>query len=259
MTLEECGALLRNIQDNYQEEYLLYDLSALAVAVVHPLMKKEFEGWNPLADPSYGLSTVKRWRGLLGTMDRVYLQDPDDMDPFDRILWEVWMPRIRVAANTWSAREPDQMTSVLEAWRPILPQWILQSTLDQLIFPRLQDEVSAWNPLTDTVPIHSWLHPWLPLMGTFASEDIDINNFHLYSFCLSGPTLEPLYAPIRHKLANALTNWHPSDSSAKMILQPWVSVFSQAHMDAFLTKNILPKLNLCMIELVINPQHQILG
>ena len=167
MTLEECGALLRNIQDNYQEEYRLYDLSALAVAVVHPLMKKEFEVWNPLRDPYYGLSTVKRWRGLLGSMDRVYQQDPDDMDPFDRILWEVWMPRIRVAASTWTAREPDQMTSVLEAWRPILPQWIMQSALEQLIFPRLQDEVDAWNPLTDTVPIHSWLHPWLPLMGMF--------------------------------------------------------------------------------------------
>ena len=75
----------------------------------------------------------------------------------------------------------------------------------------------------------------------------------------AGVRLEPLYAPIRHKLANALTNWHPSDASAKMILQPWVAVFSQAHMDAFLVKNILPKLNMCMMEFVINPLQQILG
>ena len=39
-----------------------------------------------------------------------------------------------------------------------------------------------------------------------------------------GNTLEPLYGPIRYKLASALTNWHPSDPSAKMILEPWTKV-----------------------------------
>ncbi len=39
-----------------------------------------------------------------------------------------------------------------------------------------------------------------------------------------GDQLEPLYAPIRFKLASALTNWHPSDPSAKMILEPWTKV-----------------------------------
>jgi tuftelin-interacting protein 11 len=267
---------LRDIQDNYQEEYRLYDLSALTLAVVHPLvihfpcfafpilfkknlfnfqMKKEFENWDAIKDPQYGLSTVKKWRSLLGVMDNIYQQDPDDMEPYDRILWEVWMPRIRLAASRWTVREPDGMTSVLEAWRPILPQWILQSVLEQLIFPRLQDEVDAWNPLTDTVPIHSWLHPWLPLMGNFPLESVS----YLTIFLCLGAMLEPLYGPIRHKLSNALMNWYPSDTSAKMILQPWLNVFSQAHMDGFLVKNILPKLSLCMLEFVINPQQQILG
>lgn len=78
-----------------------------------------------------------------------------------------------------------------------------------------------WNPLTDTVPIHSWIHPWLPLMQV---------------------RLEPLYSPIRNKLANALQKWHPSDSSAKLILQPWKEVFSPGSWEAFMIKNIVPKL-----------------
>lgn len=78
-------------------------------------------------------------------------------------------------------------------------------------------------------------------------------------FCFPGDKLEPLYAPIRHKLANALNNWHPSDSSAKVILQPWVNVFKAGHMEGFLVKNIVPKLELCMQEFVINPHQQILG
>ena len=78
-----------------------------------------------------------------------------------------------------------------------------------------------WNPLTDTVPIHSWIHPWLPLLQS---------------------RLEPLYPPIRSKLANALQRWHPSDTSARLILQPWKDVFSPGAWEAFMVKNILPKL-----------------
>ena len=75
------------------------------------------------------------------------------------------------------------------------------------IMPKLQTEVEKWDPLTDTVPIHSWIHPWLPLMGA---------------------RLQPLFAPIRHKLAAALTNWHASDVSGKeklrdsvLVISPW--------------------------------------
>ena len=78
-------------------------------------------------------------------------------------------------------------------------------------------------------------------------------------FYFSGERLEPVYAPIRHKLANALKNWHPSDPSAKMILQPWQKVFKPGHMEAFVSKNILPKLGMALGEFVINPSHQQLG
>ena len=82
-------------------------------------------------------------------------------------------------------------------------------------------QVESWNPLTDTVPIHSWVHPWLPLMQA---------------------RLEPLYSPIRSKLASALQKWHPRDSSAKLILQPWKDVFTPGSWEAFMVKNIVPKL-----------------
>lgn len=96
-----------------------------------------------------------------------------------------------------------------------------------------------WNPLTDTVPIHSWIHPWLLL--------------------LQG-RLEPLYPPIRSKLANALQRWHPSDTSARLILQPWKDVFTPGAWEAFMVKNIIPKLGMyffsdiqCMKCIVFHP------
>ena len=41
-----------------------------------------------------------------------------------------------------------------------------QNILDQLILPRIQKEVDSWNPLTDLIPIHAWIHPWLPRLGS---------------------------------------------------------------------------------------------
>jgi len=82
---------------------------------------------------------------------------------------------------------------------------------------------------------------------------------HSLLFYIVEDKLEPLYAPIRHKLGNALNNWHPSDSSAKVILKPWHGVFREGHMEVFLRKHIVPKLEICLQEFPINPHQQTLG
>ena len=72
--------------------------------------------------------------------------------------------------SQWNVRNPDALIEVLESWMPLLPPWMFQNILDQLVNPKLQMEVDRWNPLTDTMPIHAWLHPWLPLMGMVVNE-----------------------------------------------------------------------------------------
>ena len=51
--------------------------------------------------------------------------------------------------------------------------------------------------------LHTWLHPWLPYLGT---------------------RMEELYPGIRFKLSTALQQWHPSDQSALALLSPWHTV-----------------------------------
>ncbi|ESO85853.1 hypothetical protein LOTGIDRAFT_221309 [Lottia gigantea] len=235
LTLDECVGIFQSLQDDYYEEYKIYDMPALAIALVFPLMKSFFSIWDPLNNPNYGVNTVQQWHILLSEEGHNFNEDISNMDTYQRLIWEVWLPHIRHSILKWNVRDSLVMTALIDVWKPIIPNWILQNIIDQLIFPRLMQEVEDWNPLTDTVPIHSWIHPWLPLIGS---------------------KLEPLYRPIRHKLENALTNWHPSDSSAKIILQPWHSVFKQGHMDAFLVKNILPKLGMILQEFNINPHQQ---
>ncbi|XP_067941589.1 tuftelin-interacting protein 11-like [Watersipora subatra] len=236
LTLEECADLFSRLQDDYYEEYRAYDLVTLSIAVVLPLVKKYFIGWQPLSNPRFGVQVMTRWKGLLD-VDRCQGDSTAQNNAYSKLIWEIWMPILRTAINQWNTRNPDSLLEVLEVWMPLLPPWMFQNILDQLINPKLQIEVDKWNPLTDTMPIHAWLHPWLPLMGS---------------------RLEPLWAPIRHRLASALSKWHPSDISAMIMLKPWSRVFSQGHMDAFLAKNIIPKLASCLQEMVINPANQVM-
>ncbi|XP_053397449.1 tuftelin-interacting protein 11-like [Mercenaria mercenaria] len=237
VTLDECLAIFRILQNEFYTEYKMYELETLAIALVFPIMREHFKNWNPLADKEYGLSVIKEWQYILGDPNHVYVKDQNNMDVYQRLIWDIWLPHVRTAILKWSCRQCDPVIELLETWMPLLPTWVMENILDQLVLPRLMQEVENWNPLTDTMPIHAWLHPWLPLMGD---------------------KLEPLYAPIRHKLGNALTNWHPSDSSAKVILKPWQGVFREGHMEVFLRKNILPKLEMCLQEFPINPHQQTL-
>ena len=68
---------------------------------------------------------------------------------------------------------------------------------------QLRRAVEAWEPRVETVPLHAWLHPWLPMLSAHLAD---------------------LYPGIRFKLATALQQWHPSDGSAKELLSPWQPV-----------------------------------
>ncbi|XP_006007268.1 tuftelin-interacting protein 11 [Latimeria chalumnae] len=236
LTLDMCVNIFEMLQDKYYEEYKLFELAELAVAIVYPLLREYFKNWDPLKDSLYGIDIMAKWRTLLendqlrhGGLDVI------SMDPYHRLMWEVWIPYVRNIVSQWQPRNCGPMVDFLDSWRSLIPTWVLENILDQLIFPKLQKEVENWNPLTDTVPIHSWIHPWLPLMQA---------------------RLESLYSPIRSKLSSALQKWHPSDSSAKLILQPWKEVFTPGSWEAFMVKNIVPKLGMCLNEFIINPHQQ---
>ncbi|XP_020657513.3 tuftelin-interacting protein 11 [Pogona vitticeps] len=236
LTLLECARIFETLQDKYYEEYRMSDRVDLAVAIVFPLVKDFFKNWDPLKDCTYGTEILAKWKTLLEN-DQLLSHGGQDLasDAFHRLMWEVWMPCVRSVVAQWQPRNCIPMVDFLDSWSHIIPVWVLDNILDQLVFPKLQKEVESWNPLTDTVPIHSWIHPWLPLMQV---------------------RLEPLYSPIRNKLSNALQKWHPSDASAKLILQPWKEVFTPGSWEAFMVKNIVPKLGLCLNELIINPHQQ---
>jgi len=204
-------------------------------------VKNSMMDWVPLAGKNESiphLTTFTQWKDILDDERYNYIKQPaagDPMPAYHNLVWEAWVPIVRLAVQRWQSRQPDPLIGLLELWRPLLPGWILQHVLDQLVLVRLQAEVEMWNPVQDTTPIHTWLHPWLPPLGN---------------------RLEIVYPTIRNKLATALANWHPTDRSAKMILLPWKDVFTPGSMHTFLIKNIYPKLETALLHLNINPINQ---
>lgn len=110
-------------------------------------------------------------------------------DPYARLLAETALLPLRSAVvNQWEPRDPELLLRCIEAFAPVLPPasraLLLARTAPRLtsllgrtnsharthpqessVLPKLVAAVDAWDPRTDAVPIHAWLHPWLPLLG----------------------------------------------------------------------------------------------
>lgn len=142
-------------------------------------------------------------------------------------------------SNEWSVRDAQSLMAILKAWKDVAPDFVLDNVLYQLVLPKIEREVNAWNPRVDREPIHSWLFPWLS---------------HLYD------DIRLLFPAIRHKMGKALEDWDPlADSSALAVLAPWHDVFERSDYDALLLKSVVPKLSLMLRSFEINPADQKLG
>ncbi|CAB3360945.1 Hypothetical predicted protein [Cloeon dipterum] len=236
LSLDKAANCIKELKEKHNSDYEIYEMGTMASNLVSPILREKLKLWKPLENPSFMMPEFRRWQRVLENEKSHTLSSAAAKDPFHTLVWGSWTPSIRTAACEWNCRQSGSMIAVLETWRGVVPGWIMNSVVDNLVMPRLEQEVENWNPLTDVVPVHQWLHPWIP----FAEKRL----------------IDNVYPVIRRKLSSALTAWHPSDKSALLMLRPWKKVFPQGDMDAFLVTNILPKLQKAMQELVINPHHQ---
>jgi tuftelin-interacting protein 11 len=128
------------------------------------------------------------------------------------------------------------MAALLDTWSALLPEWMLDNVLEQIILQKLTQAVGEWDPLTDIVPIHSWILPWSSILGAKMESNV--------------------YKTICEKLSKALRAWGPEDRSARAMIQPWKNTFRDEDLAMFLHKNIVPKLEHRMSEIIFNPIQQ---
>jgi tuftelin-interacting protein 11 len=204
------------------------------------VIKAEFAGWEPLVEPSRCTSVVRTCRGILEDDGvGVTAEGIETMSLYETLCWEHVVPHLRTALGRWNTRDVLPAIELVETWEALLPGWMTTSVLEQVVMPKLVAGVDDWSPTSEATPVHSWLHPWLPLFGKEA--------------------MTPLYPPIRFKLASALQSggWHPQDQSALAMVAPWKGVFTAKETARFLDRCVTPKLVAVLRdELQVNPNAQ---
>ena len=104
--------------------------------------------------------------------------------PYTQLFTEVILLEVRITTtNSWEPRDPKPMLLFLETWDKLLLALILHNILDHIVMPKLTTTLDTWDPLTESMPIHAWLHPWLLLLGQ---------------------CMDPLYPTTCYKLGNVL-------------------------------------------------------
>lgn len=247
LSLKEIADVFLHLQTNYMKEYRAHHLHRLASTLVMPLLEEKLATWNPLQDPYNCCQEFSDWQEIMqsaSTDPNSYLEEyslmqtekEDNIDVYTQLVVDLVLPKIRYSMiNEWNVKDPEPAVSLLETWKKLLPDVVLDNIKNQLLIPKLQRAVDEWNPRQEQISIHSWLHPWLPLLGD-----------HLSMF----------YPTIRQKLSSLLTSWHPSDPSAHLFLSPWKAVFDPQSFETLLNRSIIPKLERVLKEMVIDPRSQ---
>ncbi|KAG8873502.1 hypothetical protein FRB97_006713 [Tulasnella sp. 331] len=236
----------------YEAEYERYRLDEIVVAAIAPPLRRLLLGWQPLQDPVFVAPTLRKWRKALrmsvvkqnddqveiyGVRNLSLTQKPVEatMTPYESLLWNGWLPKTLAVSNEWSPAHPQPLIQLLEAWSDILPQFISDSIMDQLILPKVQKAISDWSPKKDQVSLHGLFFPWLPHVGL---------------------RLHHVLEDARRKVKSLFRAWKVEDGIPEELLL-WNNVFDAALWQNLLLKYVIPKLGATLRDdLKINPRKQ---
>lgn len=75
---------------------------------------------------------------------------------------------LRSCSNSWSPSDPAPGVALFTAWAPILPVFLRDNVLDQLILPKLSKAIVDWSPSSMSrggASLHTIVFPWLEHAG----------------------------------------------------------------------------------------------
>ncbi|KAJ3510057.1 hypothetical protein NLJ89_g4888 [Agrocybe chaxingu] len=254
VSLEPFSPLFQKLINEYSPEYDRYRLDEIVVAAIAPVVRRMAANWSPLEDPIFVLPTFKSWKAALKVTEKGVQPDTQvdvygsktvsinfvdiekPMTPFDSLLWNIWLPKVRTSINNdWSPDKPQQAVRLYEAWSSFLPPFIRDNLLDQLILPKVHKAVAEWNPRQAKVSLQAIVFPWLPHVGL---------------------RLEDVVGDARRKIKSLLRSW-VIDEPIPADLLAWKDVFDADDWDAMILKHVVPKLGATLrTDFRVNPRDQ---
>uniref|UniRef100_A0A093XTI7 G-patch domain-containing protein n=1 Tax=Talaromyces marneffei PM1 TaxID=1077442 RepID=A0A093XTI7_TALMA len=251
---EEVTSKLELIEVEYRDIIDEYRLSDAAVAAIHPLFREAMEEWEPLKDPTFLVADLLR---LLPLLSRKSQQIEDESvprhrqstSPYESLIYSIWLPRVRsVLLNEWDVYEPSPATSLVVAWKDVIPTFVYSNILNQVIVPKLSAAIKEWKPRSSRRHPESsqgsrfpwWLFTWLQYL-----DERHTNPRHATG----------LLSDVRRKFRVVLDTW-----DLRKGLLNGVDLWKEAlgsEFDAALHKHLLPRLARHLREnFEVNPQDQ---
>ncbi|KAF8523620.1 GC-rich sequence DNA-binding factor-like protein-domain-containing protein [Gautieria morchelliformis] len=252
-SLEALSPHIEKLVTLFGAEYDTHKLDGIVVAAIAPLVRQSLASWQPLQDPTLLVNVLRRWRRALkmSVMEKAQLnadvygarnfqsttsvQDVA-MTPYESLLWHSWLPRVRSCINNdWSPVDANPAVQLYEEWSNIIPPFIRDNILDQLVLPKIQKGIAEWQPRTGGPALQTIVFPWLPHVGL---------------------RMEELLGEAKRKVKSLLRNWTVSDGLPKDLI-PWKDIFGDRDWNAMMLKYIVPKLGVVLRDdFKVNPRQQ---
>ncbi|KAL9101688.1 MAG: hypothetical protein Q9163_003074 [Psora crenata] len=244
LSWETITAKLESLTNSLDAKENSIDLQELTVALVLPLFKIAMQDWEPLTNSESVAPYLQRLKYILhvqpgSSSKELALQNGNTYSkmqsksttPYESMLYTFWLPPIRSSIISWDVYNPEQLISVIEAWKTVLPPFILANVIDQLIVHRLTSAVAAWRPKRsrDGGPRSSspqkWLFPWFQYLDAQHTDPQSSIG---------------LMSDVKRRLKSVLSTWDLS-YGAFPGLEQWQSIFN-ADLPHMLVRYILPRL-----------------
>jgi tuftelin-interacting protein 11 len=235
----------------YKDEYASEQLDEVVVGAIAQIMRRPFSDWEPF-DPSSDilLSSLKQWKKAYnlkpvesnghassngnGTRTDVPVRQ---MTAWESLLWNLWLPKVRSTINNdWDALHPRAAIHLIESWEPILPAFIRDNILDQLILPKVRKVVDEWDARRSSVSLYKIVWPW---------------------FAVLGDRMDELLEGAKRRIRSMLRHWVVKDGVPAELPRWKKDIYSSSEWDKLVLQYVLPKLGVCLREdFSVNPAKQ---
>ncbi|KAJ9104009.1 hypothetical protein QFC19_004143 [Naganishia cerealis] len=259
--LKTFEADFNQLIEEFRAEYDEYDLDEVLVGAISQVLAPFFREYEPLKGSDVLLKSLQRWKRAYrySETDRSEVRSvevygatrlPNEngsqagvMTPFESLIYHLWLPKVRSAINNdWEVTDPQPAVDLVESWGPLLPRFVLDNVIDQLILPKVYKEVRdwSWSPRRAKTgqPVQSLasiVFPWLATLNSKSDHILD-------------------EAKIR--IGEVMKRWSVKDAIPEE-LKLWRDVFSRGKWDTLVLLNVLPKLAHHLdSDFEINPRAQ---